>query len=277
MKLTFVILLILINSANSQQKELLEKAYKHNSEIILDEFFINWQNEIRPVKSEDLKIQNDTIQSIYKIYNTVFNAVADTRLLTRYLILSDRIEYDFVDIFYKKFWKTDSVAKKFLLEVDPDAIDSYDTIPEIWSDYQTEEKLSRDSILNFHPYIDGRNNSVFINKYYENLLFQYMFNTGYMARDQFEKSKRPIEESCKRINFFKKYIPTRCFMDDEGRVGYFAGFSIMTKPKIFNISFGNNYHTAQVYYSMDGCGFIAYMIKRNNEWLFLTAKAFICS
>jgi hypothetical protein len=169
MKLTIIILFISASLIYSQsQSELLEKAYKNNSKILLDEFLLNWQNEIKPITKEEFETQNDTVRTVYEIYDFVFNSVIYKNYHpTNFLLLSNKIEYGFADFFYDYFWKKDSIANKLIREIDTSFISKSDSISELWSEAFHEPLISMDSIMNFRPFVNNHESILSLNDYYK--------------------------------------------------------------------------------------------------------------
>ena len=72
------------------------KAYKYKSKIILDEFFINWQNsnklsDEQILSTNESKKSNDTLSEIYNLMNSFYNPVSNGN---KYFIALDSLNFD---------------------------------------------------------------------------------------------------------------------------------------------------------------------------------------
>lgn len=258
---------------------MLEKAYIHNSQIILDEFFNYWQSEIKPISNTELYSLNDTLKAVYKLYEMVYDSVPKKNyydLISKYKLLSDHIEYRFVDFFNDKFWRKDTTARRFLSAINPELISKYDTLSELYFEWKHDSIYYSDSILNFRPNILPEQNVVYVNKKYEMMLYYYFFGTDRVIYRLSEDSKRSTVDYCKRIAFLQEYVPVACNFNEEGGFTMGSAFSIMTKPKITDISFAYNFKAAQVYFILNGYACKAYFINDNGVWRYLNYKEYMC-
>jgi len=89
--------MLIVYSIYSQQIDsTLHKAYKYNSGIILDEFFMNWENDSKLTDAEKLQINerissDDTLKEVYKIANIFYKPVYNNG---KYFIIEDTLEYE---------------------------------------------------------------------------------------------------------------------------------------------------------------------------------------
>lgn len=92
----FIIMLLNICGIYSQQLDsALYKAYKYNSKIILDEFFMNWQrsnelNDKEIAKIEEQINADETLKTVIEIANTFYKHVSTG---STFFILSDTLTY----------------------------------------------------------------------------------------------------------------------------------------------------------------------------------------
>lgn len=81
---------------SQQVDSILHKAYRYNSGIILEEFFMNWEYDSRLSDEEQQKINariisDDTLKEVYKIANTFYKPVYNN---AKYFIIEDTLEYE---------------------------------------------------------------------------------------------------------------------------------------------------------------------------------------
>jgi|SRR4030095_11347772 len=108
-----IILMIFLISALDYSQSIdstLHKAYKYNSKIILDEFFMNWENSNRLRDSELQRINeiidaNDTLKEIFEIVNSFYYSPLPDGI--KYFVATDTLNYiiwynDEVPNYFKK-------------------------------------------------------------------------------------------------------------------------------------------------------------------------------
>lgn len=273
-----ILLFIIFNGiVLSQQAELLEKAYRLNSQVLLVEFFMNWQNEIKPVTKDEYEQQNDTMKAVYYIYNSVFNSF-EKKSFTDYLVLSDNIYIGFYDFFYDKYWTTDTLANNIIRELDVSFVSKSDTISELWAEAFYGSRLSALEIANFRPFITGFDKIVYLNSMYKKVIYNFMFGVSY--KDDFsamiEKSTLPKRQICKRTSFLQNAMPVPYIKYTGEGILYKTTNGIKTEPEILAVNFANNFQTAQVDYFMNCNLCRAYLVKTENQWKVLSRKEIMC-
>lgn len=93
--LCFAILLVTGCVISQESDSLLQKAYKYNSKIILEEFFMNWENDSRFTIDERNKINerlnsDDTLKEVYELAK-VFYIPINTE--AEYFLIEDTLKY----------------------------------------------------------------------------------------------------------------------------------------------------------------------------------------
>lgn len=197
----------------------------------------------------------------------------------RYQLLPDKILISYVDVFISRFWKEDSVASNFLLKIDPESIRIYDTLPEHWYMYRRADVIYEEILQNFRPQIGSKNYIVYFTEKYENILSYYISKNEVPIRfhNIFDSDKLDAYEICKRVDFLSKNLPCKCMPIEYDGAVYYSDNRTISKPEITRIDFGNNFHTAQAYFSYDACTYEVYLIRENNKWVFLKYKATLCA
>ncbi len=267
MKLIIVILFI-TSISFSQQGELLEKAYKYNSQILLDEFFMNWHNEMPPVTNEELKIQNDTIKAIYELCRFIYKplnlaSISDTDYFwsdeykgIKYAICGrERIYYSFVGRYKNPY----------------DSLTIIDTTPGfsegIYREANMYEVFKRDSINNFRPYTYESSGvqTVYLSDNYYILICKFLF--GKYSNDYralYDEEKLTRKETIKRYNFLKKVVSVS--------PPFTSNWSIDTSPDISVVHFTKDFKKARVRYMIYSGLLEMDFIKDEGLWKYVSHK-----
>lgn len=100
MNIKKIILLFMLLTASpviSQETDsILYKAYKYNSKVLLEEFFMNWENESRLSDEERFQIyekinSDDTLSEVYKIANAFYKPI---HYNAKYFVIEDTLKYE---------------------------------------------------------------------------------------------------------------------------------------------------------------------------------------
>jgi hypothetical protein len=276
MKLTIFILFISASLIYSQsQSELLERAYKKNSKILLDEFLLNWQNEIKTISKDELETQNDTAKAIYEIFNELFKN--DTLRYynpqinsSKYLLIQNKIRYAFADLLYDKFLRKNSYANEFIVEINPSYFANDSAISEIDRELSDGHIILSDTSFNFKPHINHHDNIVYINDSYQTIMRKYLFDdsTARNVASDWVKIKRTQGEIEKRVSFINKIFQ----MENP----FQSGWRLYSEPEVYNITFGKDFKTAQLSLIMFCNIWKAYFIKQDNNWIMIGIKDYAC-
>ena len=214
------------------QSDLLNKSYEEDSEDLLNEFLIRWQNEVTPI--EMANVENDTLKTLYDIY-TEFYRPFDLSFFgsewgdslyygIKYIILQTSISYIIVD-----------------------SIFSEPPYPDDYFDYM--------KIDNFYPNLLFDNaECVFFTMEYDSLLLNFLGDR--------ESWDEPIEYEIERIK--KQKFLNNLIKIIRGHWGF--GWHIMTHPLGQVIRVNKTFTKASV-----SCRIIyqwgrAYLEKKNGKW-----------
>lgn len=132
----WMILILLILSHNTFSQSIdstLHKAYNMNSQILLDEFFINWEKSNKLTEEQKLEIEDkiendDTLKEVYNIADTYYKGATSE---AKYNIIYDTLKY--------QVCKGDTIELFYLEPYSPQKI----------SNYRLEEKFIKQKILYF--------------------------------------------------------------------------------------------------------------------------------
>ena len=94
--LWFAILIITHCVISQETDSILQKAYKYNSKVLLEEFFMNWENASKLSDEEKLQINerinsDDTLNEIYKIANAFYKPIYTD---FNYFLIEDTLKYE---------------------------------------------------------------------------------------------------------------------------------------------------------------------------------------
>jgi hypothetical protein len=242
----------------------LEKAYKENSLTLLDSFFINWQNEIKPISDEELNLQNDTVKTIYELFNLSFTPPKGIR----FLLVPYNINFEIVDHIYIDYWKDDSLRNLFKQD-DIDTINKYDSIPNLLLRIGGEPKICKDSIINFRPNNFQLRNTLFLSKKYCIVLNKFLFGIhSDNSNNLFENSRWSMKKINKRLDFLNHYLN----IDYPFR----GGWHWETEPEIYHISLNKNFTRARVFY-LENCSiWFAFFMLKDNKWILIMREDVMC-
>lgn len=93
----YLVLILSAYSIYSQQIDsTLHKAYRYNSRIILDEFFLNWERDSRFSEEEEQRINDrinsdDTLREVYKLANLFYKYLGREE---KYYVIEDTLKYE---------------------------------------------------------------------------------------------------------------------------------------------------------------------------------------
>ncbi len=242
----------------------LEKAYKENSLTLLDSFFINWQNEIKPISDEELNLQNDTVKAVYELFYLSFTPPKGIK----FLVVPNEINFDIADHIYIDYWKDDSL-KNLFKQNDLDTLNEYDSIPDLLLRTGSEPRMYRDSIINFRPNNFQVRHPLFFTKKYCVTLNKFLFGIyNEKSHNLYEESRWNIKKIIKRLDFLNHYLS----LDYPFR----GGWHWETEPEIYRITFNKNLTRARVVY-LDNCSiWFAFFMLKDNKWILIMSEDVMC-
>lgn len=281
--LAIVIFLLKISVYAQTQKTTLNKAYNKKSLNQLDNFFKNWNREIRPISPKELVKLNDTIQNIYHIYYTFYNPVINSAFLLdsakasdfysniSYVVLPNSIIFTFTDKLYynaketndyvtqtvNRYIKPDSTKKeilKFEGTYSQSAIEMFG--PSSKSLFYQEKILFADTIESFRPKIKLNKKVLYLNNTYRTLLNEFIGKE--VIEIETSDSSYLSGESVNKVEFLSnriKIIPS-----------HWIGWKFDTFPLILKITFDKNMQYAKLIFKIKYNYGEALLKKDNDEW-----------
>lgn len=260
------LLLIYSFSYSQSQYKLLEKAYNKNSLPLLDSFFVNWQNEIKPISQKELDEQNDTVKAVYELFTYIYQPLDLSKISNsnyysnsnayskaKYAIVQNSISYRFVDK-YRFQW--DSLFYK-------------DTLPDfskgIYEDAHLDIVFCDSLINNFRPNVRTVLKPVYLNDKYEKILVVFLVGK-YPSHpyNLIEESIYSMDEITERYNFLHHMI--------EFPAPYYSSFSLITYPDVSVIDFTKDFLKARIRYDVDDETWLMFLKKNGSVWDYLNHK-----
>jgi len=298
MKTTLQIFILLIGinylGYSQSQLELINKAYKKKSEVLLTEFFENWANEIKPISKSEFDELGDTIKEAYKVFECFYRPTELSQIggsewgeslynESKYLVVQNNLyrikfvdrlycsekEIDSITVaFYKKLFKNDTVRLNKELKRDENGkLPSY--VYENWDiDINNSKKsITVDSIVFFRPPIDNPDKKVvYLTPEYEKTLNDFLKNK-YIAfgKRNIMNPARSKGSSLRRKEFLDRFVTTFH--------GHWGGYwELLTFPHVYCITFDKDMKFAKVDFEMVYEGGEALLEKKGDKWKILKAE-----
>ncbi|MBB2146060.1 hypothetical protein GM921_11225 [Pedobacter sp. LMG 31464] len=232
-KICFIILLLITVKVFAQNQPLqLEKAYEQNSHKMLNNFFANWENEIKPITISELDKLSALQQEVYAIYKSFYNP-----LVVLPIVHGDQFNYD-----RPKYWVLQNQIKYQVIDV---FIKDEHEIP------VGKNKLKIDSIVNFNPNIETNKRCVYLSNQYEKIFKDFFTRKFYST---------PKKDS--KNNFLKNEITISHGMFKGGDGGY-----VITFPSVLNLQIDSSMQKAVVIFQYAyGAGYSS-LEKIDGKWI----------
>ncbi len=249
-KLKVILLALLVISFISSSQSIIDstlfKAYKHNSKIILDEFFMNWENSF-VISDNDFINQNDTVKELYKLLNCFYDEFKENKGSISYSPISDNTKY---------FILKDVIGCTMVYS------------PEFkgWSPYTDTTEIIRNFFINdFRPFRKiGNTKFLYLNDKYYNTFFEF-FKVSHAFTLFDEPYYKDMKIYNEKLSFLSGYIKII-------HKGNFASPGInykklLSDPILDFIRINVNLDNCFIYYSV-GCAFMEdEYIKINGKWI----------
>ena len=117
-----------VPKSSLNQSELLENAYDLYLKVMLDDFFNEWEKELPAFKLENIK--NDTVKTIYEIFNSFYQPFDLTIFGSRlknyynkisYCVIQNTLEYSIVDtIVFNRTLQWPIISRNIIADFRPD-------------------------------------------------------------------------------------------------------------------------------------------------------------
>jgi hypothetical protein len=231
-----IVLMILFITALDYSQSIdstLHRAYKHNSKILIDEFFMNWEISNRLRDNELLRIHeiisaNDTLREIYEIVNSFYySPVPD---VIKYFVAADTLNY--------MIWYNDEVPNYF----------------------NRSGVVIKSSVIG--PFIAEPTRSKADFVYLNDKYLRSMFDFFKCPSDSIDKVRADYKA---KVAFLKDYIQIL----NKGNIylPYLSKHTLLSDPILENIMINQKLDKAVIYYSM-GCALMESEWKKDNErWI----------
>ncbi len=222
------------DTSGLSQEELLNLAYQKKSNRILGQFFSRWHQEIKPITEEELTSQSETLQTVYKLFDSFFKEHDGSRwnrVLYKgrsYFIVQGKVSYRLVE----------EPGKHGLMSVSS-------------REEHQQFLASRDSIDNFRPIVkSSKTKVVYLTEKYETLLYNFV-----------GMNRLTKEESSHRLHFLTKQI--KISLNHWGN-----WWHMINHPEIWHVEFDKKLQTAYMEYYFVAAGGSAYFDKTPQGWEF---------
>ena len=222
----------------SQLSEKIEAAYNRQSNKDLDQFFNEWNKSVQQ-NSRGFIYQNETVKTIYDIYLVFYNPL-------NLLKLGDWEWGNYLNSGSKYV----VVQNKIFFHIMPN--DNLDV--KYW-------ELEPESISDFRPPVDMNPNKVlYLTEEYKKALNIFLGSESTeLGEGGIMNPSRPQEESQKRYEFLRTYIPILH--------GHWGGYwHIETHPEISRIFINKKLNKAKISFRVGYQGGDAILSKTGNNW-----------
>jgi hypothetical protein len=243
-----LISVILFNFNIYSQSDLLKKAYKMNSKVLLDEFMYNWERNITPISYDEFNSLSDTIQEVYNVAEVFYKSMVIDSIsseIDTIAIKQDSSGYFEAREFTRQHLKYFYNIKYFIF---PLSINFSVNYTKVYS-----------KITDFRPRLYKQGTRlVYLTDDYFNAIKMFV-GTRY-SEDETESD----EEFTKKEQFLGKEIKIVC----GGNLEHVELFPecLLTFPLILSIYINDSFLEAQVIYS-GGCAvYKADLRKINGKW-----------
>ncbi len=227
-----------------QLTEDLEFAYKHMEPVLIDNFFSEWQKNVKPNSVEFIN-QNETIAAIYNVFDTFYKpndllkigswaCVDDINLNCEYIVIQNQIVYSIVNS---------------------------NNINEVDLNFSKKNLIS-----NFRPQITSESKNVlYLTDEYEESINDFLGKES-MDPAQGDTLQSSQNQSNKRkIELLKQYIPI--LHDYWGRI-----WQLETYPYVNRIIFNKSITKARVEFYVGFQSGQALLEKKGNKWIIRESK-----
>lgn len=284
-KYLILISLILFTSQTFSQSQikLLERAYKENSDSLMQIFLDQWKKDFPVYPISIYNYTDDTTKSVLEIYQFFYltpsleDSIAKSEIanVTSYKKSSDFrsfskfIQDDVHILITENLWFFRWYEDPYWSDYEPDN-NRRDTlkIPEI-ARLQIGTILSNHYVKNFRPMVNDK--MIYVNSSYLGVI-NYFLHGNYLEKSyvDFEKIKlkRNYDEFEKRLEFISRYFPIKNAgpLIINGDKTEFGGIDFLTYPSINTITFDHSLLFARVDI-WDDCNQIIYFMKKiNGKW-----------
>ena len=224
----------------------LENAYAHQSKHSIENFFADWNKSVKQNSIEFIN-QNNSVKSIFEIYRTFYQPLDLLKLGDWEWGNSLNMNSKYV-----------VVQNKMYYYIMPN--DNFDNFL-YWNE-------NSDSIIDFRPPIDVKLDKVLylMDEYHEAVNRFLGSESSGLGEGNIMNPSRPIEESQKRYNFLREFIPILH--------GHWGGYwHIETHPEVSVIILNKKLDRAIVHFRVGYQGGEATLVKNNNKWTVQSSMA----
>jgi len=303
MKKYIVIACLIITTVTYSQTQgkLLEQAYKKKSTELLNQFFINWHNEIPTISNTEFSNLNDTLKQAYNVFTAFYKPCAidsvggsefgnklyenvDYLIVqneTKIYITSDKLyytdqeKYDFAVEYYHNWNNLKDSIKNIRLDylkkiMESDKFKNKGVEIEYMIGRRIPEKIKTtliDTLKKFRPEINCEGKiPVYLNEEYRNLLNAFLGNTYLpFGTGGIMNPARSKGESLKRQKFLENSI--KIFF------GHWGGYwQLLSYPQAYSVIFDKNMQYAKVEFRMVYQGGEAFLKNENGSWKMIFSR-----
>jgi len=205
------------------------KAYNHNSKIILNEFFTNWENSFE-VSNPEFINQNDTVKELYNVLNEFYNPY----VTTKYFIIKDTLDYG---ICYSS------------------------NLPGFY-ERDTTFKVIKNNISNFQPFDKiNRTKFLYLNDIYLNSLCAFLPYQKVETKEGWKELRKAYKE---KLSFLSGYL----IINDKGMSDdpWVDKHKLLSDPMVYYVMLNFKLDTANIIYTIGCSGRLAQYSKLRGVW-----------
>ncbi|NDV94460.1 hypothetical protein D0T84_05930 [Dysgonomonas sp. 521] len=284
-KILIILLLFFCILDYAQAQDILETAYKKKSKIMLNDFFRNWQEEIKPIGKDELLSLSDTIQNTYKVFSAFYKpldliSVGNSEWgdsiyqNVKTLIVQNSVKIYFVDKVYYTEEETDSIVTCFIKKsatsekvIDRRRINLYLEASGSINDMLGYKEVLTDSIMDFRPNVNSQSKRItYLVPKYNVALNNFLGNSYWKVKGKLyfspNRGRREVEKR-------------KAFLEDEVKIwdGHWGGYwQLLSYPQAYSVVFDKDMEYAKVYFRLVYQGGEAYLKKENGNWTVLSSR-----
>lgn len=284
-KVLIILLLFICILDYAQAQDILETAYKKRSKEMLNDFFRNWQEEIKPIGKEELLSLSDTIQNTYKAFSAFYRPL---ELLSvgnsewgdsiyqhvNTLIVQNSVKIYFIDKVYYTEEETDSIATCFINKnatsekiIDKSRINLYIEVHGSINNVLGYKEVLTDSIMDFRPDVNSLSKRItYLVPKYNMALNNFLGNSHFTVKGKLyfspNRGRREVEKR-------------KAFLENEVKIwgGHWGGYwQLLSYPQAYSVVFDKDMEYAKVYFRLVYQGGEAYLKKENGYWTVLSSR-----
>jgi len=280
----FLLIVALSNTVYSQKKngQILEKAYKRQSQELLGVFFQNWNDEIQPFSNEVISSLDDTVQNMYQVFEEFYSPRNLKRIggsefgeiyqNTRFIVVQNHLRGYITNQIYYTDAEIDSIVMKNIVRTKNLPLSDTLSIQKWTRRFKKDRENmilfygpkgflgenSSDSLISeindFRPNGLPDDTVLFLSKKYVLIL------EGFLG----EINNNDFSERYKKQLFIEEQINIS--------QGLFDWWHLVTYPSVRKVTFDKNFEYAEVQYRILHEGGEAILKKIDGEWKLISAE-----